>query len=158
MQQQEYLEQRLDDQMNWFDKKSQFNQKRYKQIKSTEIILAALIPLMAGYIDNLPILVYFIGAFGALITILEAMNTLNNYQENWLKFRTMAESLKKERFLFLTQSIPYDGPNAFAELVLKVEALLTEENSQWVEAMRKQQQELSNQQHQQTQIGQSNNP
>jgi len=44
MGEQEYFEQRLDDQINWYDKKSVFNQQRYKQLRTAEIVLSLLIP------------------------------------------------------------------------------------------------------------------
>lgn len=138
----DYIEQRLDDQMNWFDRKSQVYQKQYKRLKLLQIALASLIPLMAGYMGEFEFLKYFIGAFGVIITLVEAVASMNNYQTNWLEYRVMAESLKRERFLFLTQCSPYDDIDADKKLILKVEALLAEENSQWVETMRQQQQQL----------------
>ena len=45
----EYLEQRLDDQIKWYDKKSSANQAAYKRLRLIEIIAAATIPLLAGY-------------------------------------------------------------------------------------------------------------
>ena len=45
----EYLEQRLDDQINWYDKKSSANQSACKRLRLIEIIAAAAIPLLAGY-------------------------------------------------------------------------------------------------------------
>lgn len=138
----DYIEQRLDDQMNWFDRKSQVFQKQYKRLKLLQIGLASLIPLLAGYMGEFEFLKYFIGAFGVIITLVEAIATMNNYQTNWLEYRVMAESLKRERFLFLTKCAPYDNNDANKNLVLKVEALLAEENSQWVETMRQQQQQL----------------
>lgn len=138
----DYIEQRLDDQMNWFDRKSQLYQKQYKRLKLIQIGLASLIPLMAGYMSEFEFLKYFIGAFGVIITLVEAVSTMNNYQTNWLEYRVMAESLKRERFLFLTKCSPYNDNDADTKLVLKIEALLAEENSQWVETMRQQQQQL----------------
>ncbi|MDH3287817.1 MAG: DUF4231 domain-containing protein [Betaproteobacteria bacterium] len=45
----EYLEQRLDDQINWYSKKSAANQAAHKRLRLIEIIAAASIPLLAGY-------------------------------------------------------------------------------------------------------------
>ena len=38
MTEEEYLTERLEDQLNWYDKKSQFNQKRFKRLRTVEII------------------------------------------------------------------------------------------------------------------------
>ena len=47
MEEAEYLEQRLDDQINWYDKKSSANQAAFKRLRLIEIIAAAAIPLLA---------------------------------------------------------------------------------------------------------------
>ena len=45
----EYLEQRLDDQINWYSKKSSANQAAYKRLRLVEIIAAAAIPYIAYF-------------------------------------------------------------------------------------------------------------
>lgn len=45
----EYVETRLDDQIDWYDRKSQENQAWYKRLRLIEIVAAGLIPFMAGY-------------------------------------------------------------------------------------------------------------
>lgn len=44
MNKEEYIKQRLEDQINWYDKKSQWNQRLYKSLKAVKIMLAILIP------------------------------------------------------------------------------------------------------------------
>ncbi len=51
--------------------------------------------------------------------------------------RQTPESLRKEKFLFLTQTEPYDKDNAFHLLVQRVEALLSQENIDWAQSMMK---------------------
>jgi hypothetical protein len=58
MGEQEYFEQRLDDQINWYDKKSVFNQQRYKQLRTAEIVLSLLIPFATPFIPSNHYLVY----------------------------------------------------------------------------------------------------
>lgn len=45
----EYLKARVDDQITWYDKKSQWNQKWFKKLQSAVIGTSALIPLLVGY-------------------------------------------------------------------------------------------------------------
>ena len=49
---QEYIEKRVDDQINWYDEKSRKAQKWYKGLQLLEIIIAALIPLLSGYTEH----------------------------------------------------------------------------------------------------------
>lgn len=43
---------RLEEQIDWYVKKSAFNQSRFKGIKIIELVAAALIPLLAGLSIN----------------------------------------------------------------------------------------------------------
>ena len=42
-------------------------------------------------------------------------------QEHWIEYRATAESLRKEKFLFLAQTEPYDKDDAFDLLVKRVD-------------------------------------
>jgi hypothetical protein len=52
-----------------------------------------------------------------------------------IEYRATAESLKKKKFLFLTQTDPYNKDDAFHLLVQRVEALLSNESTDWVQSM-----------------------
>lgn len=43
----DYIKNRLDNQADWYDKKSSYNQKWYKQLKKTEVVLTILMPVIA---------------------------------------------------------------------------------------------------------------
>ncbi|KGJ87952.1 DUF4231 domain-containing protein [Colwellia psychrerythraea] len=135
MNEEEYLTQRLEDQMGYYDKKSQKNQSYYKRTKAIEVLSAGLIPLLAGNIDSLPYVHWLIGLLGLLIAVCEAMESLNKYQENWLLSRAVAQALSKEKFLFLTKAGPYSHKSAFRQFVAQVESTLADENNQWVANM-----------------------
>ena len=62
---------------------------------------------------------------------------LLHLQEHWIGYRAIAEALKREKFLFLSQTEPYDGGDAFRLLVQRVEALLSREGTEWVQSMMK---------------------
>ena len=54
---------------------------------------------------------------------------------SWIEYRATAESLRKEKFLFLAQTEPYDKDDAFDLLVQRVEALLSNKNTDWAQSM-----------------------
>lgn len=130
-----YLKTRVNDQINWMDGKSSWNQKVYKRLKIAEIVAAALVPMLAGYqtqtTDSRSVLGIVIGALGVIIVILSSIRQLNKYQENWITYRTTAESIKREKFLFETGAIPYNNEMAFQQFVINVESLLSKENESW---------------------------
>ena len=131
MEQDNYLSERLEAQIKWYDTKSQTNQRWFKSLRVTEIICAAVIPFLAGYSDSIPYGQVIIGALGIIIAICAGLSALNKYQENWLTYRTTCETLRHEKYLFLTGCKPYDDENAFSQFVERVENLISKENSQW---------------------------
>jgi hypothetical protein len=129
--------QRLLDEQAWYSQKSRAARRAFKRIKVAEIVAAAVIPFLTGH-TAFPGVTYVIGGLGVLITILEGVLHLNQYQENWTNYRNPAESLKHEKFLFLAKAGPYAGAaDPRATLAERVEALISQENSQWVAALQK---------------------
>lgn len=120
---------RLEDQIQWYSKKSQENQKYFKRLKVTEIIAAALIPLAAG----ISVPVFILGCLGVFIVILEGIQSLYQYQHNWITYRSTAEALKHEKYLYLAGAGPYlCVGNAAPLLAERVESLISREHARWV--------------------------
>jgi hypothetical protein len=128
--------QRLQDQLAWYSQKSRAARRAFKRIKLTEIIAAALIPFLTG--QPWPYMTYVVGSLGVIITVLEGILHLNQYQENWTNYRNTAEALKHEKFLFLAKAGPYaNSADTRTVLAERIEALISQENSQWVAALQK---------------------
>ena len=123
---------RLEDQIEWYDRKSLHNQKIYKGIKTVEIIAAALIPFLGAFSKDAPRIVWVSGALGVLITVLEGLLHLNQYQQNWAAYRSTCESLKHEKFVYLARASPYNGiADPRALLAERVESLVSQEHAKW---------------------------
>jgi hypothetical protein len=137
MKEQDYMSQRVDDQINWLEGKSAFNQKRYKFSKSIVIVASVSIPFMAGFIedgDQATVMKFAIAFAGFIIALAEGLSSLHKFHENWIQYRGTAESLKREKIIFLTQSGIYrDNPNAFRDFVVAIEGILANENAKWQE-------------------------
>ena len=130
----EYITERLDDQIGWYDGKSLSSQSWYKRLRMVQLAAAALIPFFTSYLSpEMPATKVVVGLFGVAIAVITAMLDLFRFQEHWIEYRTTCESLKKEKFLFLTGSDPYssDPGTKFRLLVQRVEALISKENSNW---------------------------
>jgi hypothetical protein len=72
---------------------------------------------------------------GVVVAIIASILALLRFQEHWINYRATAEALKTEKLLFLTQTQPYEKEDAFHLLVQRVEALLSRENTEWLQAM-----------------------
>lgn len=127
-----YLKERIEDQINWYDKKSQYNQKLFNRLRLAEIAAAGLIPFLAGYISQSDSKIKFvIGFLGVVVAIIAGIVPLFKFHEYWIEYRTTCETLKHHKYLYLTKSAPYDEENAFNVLVENIESQISKENSNW---------------------------
>jgi len=128
----QYLKDRLDDQINWYDTKSQFNKKWFVILKFLELIMATSIPFIVGFISYETMWLKFVAGFlGLLVAIVSGVQSIFKFHENWIQYRTTAETLKHEKYLYLTKTRPYDKEDAFNKLVERVESLISKEHSRW---------------------------
>lgn len=120
---------RLQEQIAWYDAKSQVSQKRFKLLKVCQIVTAAAIPVAAG--ASAP--AWLVGGAGALIVALEGLQQLEQYQQNWTSYRSTCEQLKHEQFLYLAGAGPYrDVADRDLLLAEHVESLVSQEHAAWV--------------------------
>ena len=120
---------RLEHQIAWYDLRSRQNQRWFKALKICQIVVAAAIPV--GAAASAP--VWLIGSGGALIVVLEGLQQLQQYQQNWTTYRSTCERLKHEKFLFLAVAGPYaTASNPEALLAERVEGLVSQEHAAWV--------------------------
>ena len=135
MNEDEYLDQRVNDQIDWYDKKSQMSQRIYKRLRVLEIVAAATIPLLSGFSHKVNQFTIVVGLLGLLIAVIAGIISLYRFQENWTEYRTTSESLKHEKFLYLTETDPYNKDNPFPLFVQHVESLISKEHSKWTQIM-----------------------
>jgi len=121
---------RLEDQLAWYDRKSMANERTYKSIKVVEILAAAIIPFLVGL--GLPHVSMVTGGLGVLITVLEGLLHLNQYQQNWINYRSTCEALKHEKYTYLGKAATYANvPDPHALLAERIESLVSQEHAKW---------------------------
>lgn len=134
----EYLKERLEPEIEWYDQKSGKNKAWNTACRIMEIVCAAIIPLLAGYAKGGSACVSVaIGILGVMVATCAGISALLKFQEQWIKYRTTAESLKKEKYLFETRVEPYDVDEPLRVLVQRVETLVSQENTNWAQYMMK---------------------
>jgi hypothetical protein len=107
-----------------------------------QVVLAAFIPFLAGFQDNLAAMLdpqlkllpaVAIALLGVGVVVVEGLEHLNQYHQNWLGHRATCEALKHEKFLFLADAGPYgDIEDKRAHLAERIEELIGREHAQWV--------------------------
>jgi hypothetical protein len=124
---------RLNDQLNWYDKRSGTNQRWYKIIKTTQLVLASAIPVVSFL--EIPWVRLATAVLGGTVALLEGVQQLGQFHNNWTSYRTTAEQLKHEKYLFLSSSGPYrnlETPDALKLLAERVEEQISTEHAKWV--------------------------
>ena len=120
---------RVDHQIRWYDRHATTARIWYCSIKLAQIILAASVPVAAGL--DLPKLLT--GSLGGLIVILEGVQQLYRFHDNWVRYRWTASAMEREKSLWTARAGDYataDRPNAL--LALRIEDLTSREATQWV--------------------------
>jgi Protein of unknown function (DUF4231) len=124
---------RLEDQLGWYDRKSGENQRRYKRLKLLEIAVAAVLPVVAAVHSP----VWVTGGLAAVIVVLEGAQHLYQFQEHWITYRSTAEALKHERYLYLAKAGPYAGDDRYRQLAERLEGLISQEHAKWTSSRRR---------------------
>lgn len=129
----EYMKQRLETSREWYSRNSHNSKNWHNLLQMVQIVSAACIPFLPSVIDQGATLNIATGGLGVLIAMVTGIAALFRFDEKWTRYRTTSESLKHERYLYLTQTRPYDGSNPFPLLVQRVESMISQENSNWSE-------------------------
>ena len=119
---------RLEDQLAWYDAKSLIYRRSYTYLKVLQLMAGAAIPVVAG----VHAAVWVTGGLGALVVVLEGIQQLGQYHANWIQYRSTAEALKHEKFLYLSDAGPYNGvPRSSRLLAERIESLVSQEHAKW---------------------------
>jgi Protein of unknown function (DUF4231) len=95
---------RLEDQLRWYDRKSQSAQHAYKRVKVLQLVLAAGVPVAVAS-DAPGVLT---AVLGGLVVVLE-------------------------KYLFMAGAGPYSGPDRERVLAERIEGLVSQEHAKWTE-------------------------
>jgi hypothetical protein len=82
-----------------------------------------------------------VAVLGSATAVTTGIVSLYQFREHWIEYRTTAESLKHEKYLFQTGTEPYSEENAFCLFVDTIEALVSQENRAWQQRLKTQKKE-----------------
>lgn len=123
-----YAWERLEDQLAWYDATARHHREWFHRLKVAQIVIAAAIPVSAGA----GVSAWMTGSLGASIVVLEGLQQLFQFQQNWTGYRATAEALKHEKYLYRARAGAYaDVPREDALLAERVEGLVSQEHSAW---------------------------
>ena len=121
---------RLEDQLAWYDRKSTTARRAYTHLKVVELVVAAAVPVAAG----LGAYAVVTASLGAVVVILEGVQHLYQWHDNYVRYRSTAEALKQEKSLYTAHAGPYRrGPDRHRLLAERLEQVLGHEHTRWTE-------------------------
>ncbi|MGH3840263.1 MAG: DUF4231 domain-containing protein [Pseudonocardiaceae bacterium] len=121
---------RLEDQLGWYDRKSMLAQRAYKRVKLGQLVVGATVPVVAG----LEVPAAVTATLAAMVVIAEGAQQLYQWQTNWVLYRSTAESLKHEKYLYLAAAGPYNTDDRHRVLAERLEGLVSQEHAKWTES------------------------
>jgi hypothetical protein len=131
-----YIRERLDDQIDWYSKKSSSNKKLHYFFRIVELLITAVIAIMA--LLECFYFKFIIGALGISLTSLYSIHIFCKLQENWIEYRKTSEILKHEKYMFLARSGVYNNPDISSDIPFKIlvercETVISHENINWAQ-------------------------
>ena len=129
-----YVHQRLEDQINYYEKKSAYNKKLYFSLSIVAIGANAMIPVVSVFLPTATIPKLIITLLSAVAAMISSILILLNARGLWGKYRLNATRLQSLRYQYYTRSGIFAGledEQAFQRLVELSEQQMQEENADW---------------------------
>jgi hypothetical protein len=128
-----YLSGRLEEQIKYYETAAGRAKQLHVRLQSGIIVLSVMVPVAVSHPQDWSGWMRFVVVgVSLLLPAMTGLTSFRKYGETWISYRTTAELLKTEKYLFLTGSGRYrDNPNAFHDLVETVETLLIAEHTKF---------------------------
>jgi Protein of unknown function (DUF4231) len=126
----DYIKETLEDQIKWHSGKARENKKKFHMLQIIIIITSTSVPV----VNTVSPTGYWLRITWLNIVIVTSLLQLHKYQENWIIYRTTAELLKKEKYLYLNSAGDYSGlglDERKKSLVERVELIVSSETSKY---------------------------
>ena len=131
----EYLKDRVEDQIAWYDHKSGSNKMWFVILQIVTLAASALVPVFSIFSSDMWARVT-VAILGSATAVTTGIVSLYQFREHWIEYRTTAESLKHEKYMYQTGTGPYMGDDSFSMLVERIEALVSQENTAWQQRLK----------------------
>ena len=125
-----FIKDRYEDQRDWYEKKASEKKKLHDITRVIIIIIAPLVPFSI-LIDDPTVKIFSIMTSMIVVICTSLINTFK-FQEDWLNYRTTAEMMKKEYFLYYTGVGDYrDNDDKDGLFIRRIESMISQEHTKW---------------------------
>ena len=143
----EYLDQRYSDAIAYYESKAKANKKLYNGFQWSVIVISAVMPVLVVSSHQTDYFRWIAAGLSVLLAIGTSALKAFKFQENWMNFRQIAETLKQERYFYEAEIGPYaTAPDKGGLFVDRVESLISRENAIWVNVHKQKEEPASNSQ------------
>ena len=125
----EYVEERLNSEMSYYNKSATQAKQRYLQMRAITVVGGALVPVLVNV--NLPYISILTTALSLVVVLFVSLETVYRYREQWTNYRTAEQNMRNEYFVFTSKSGVYAGldePSAFTLFVNRIEQAIEAES------------------------------
>jgi hypothetical protein len=132
----EYVDERLNPEMGYYNKSATRAKKRYLQMRAITVVGGALVPVLVNV--HVPYIDILTTAISLVVVLFVSLETVYRYREQWTNYRTAEQNLRNEYFIFTSQAGPYAGQDeaiAFATFVNRIEQAIEAENTSTLRVM-----------------------
>jgi hypothetical protein len=129
--------QRLKSQQQWYSRQAGRSSLYFKLFKILALVAATAIPFLSGFgatlLGSLDGSALVIGLLGAVIVVIEGLQQLYQWHQNWINYRSTSEALKREQCLYTSQAGPYaELAEPHKLLAERIEMLSSLEGTKWL--------------------------
>ena len=126
-----YLTERYADQIQWYERNAARNKRRYLWFQWSAIIFSSSLPVLVVALPER--LEWLTATLSVLLAITTASLKTFKFQENWIGYRTTAETLKKEKYFYDAEIGDYAERERKKQIFIdRVEGLISRENTLWL--------------------------
>lgn len=135
-----FVKTRYNPEVDWYDKKSIHNQKYAKIYTVIMITFSATTPILAA----LDISKWLTLASSFVVVVCIGILKYFKFEELWQEYRTICETLKKEKIMYETKIGAYETHSSPENLfVERVESMISRQNTSWLKTRKNKNQKES---------------
>jgi len=126
----QYIDERLNQSMIWYDKNSGKNKDAFLRMRAATVIGGAIVPVLVNI--DFPYIKILTTIISLMVVMFVSLESVYHFREQWTNYRSTEQFLRKEYFIYTAGEGPYaqvDEDEGFRLFVERVEKVIDSENA-----------------------------
>lgn len=116
----------------WYDNHAKRGMAWYRALKLVQLVVAAAVPVGASLSAARALL----AVLGAVIVVVEGVQQLFHFHDNWINYRSTCEALREEQRLYEAAAGPYTDGRRDELLAERTRDVIAQERARWASTQR----------------------